>query len=502
MFRKACCLLVLAELWRVTAWAQEVGMKFNAPRNQAAQVDRVFDKNDRKTVKGNVANVLPDQKVVGRVPGAAPLVATTAMRPLPPQVRGLPVEFELSKESANSVVVNNVRPAPVSAWEQSSVAKGQLPDLNRSVAMLGENFQKFLDSPTRSPSEYKAIADSAEQAHEALVASFAATPKTDTAKLDELARLTSPFIDFKRKATYGLDDNFWPEVYEKMYFHSRSVTAIGLQGGPGPVGTGALIGNSLVLTCSHVFEEDVKDYEVIFDFEETSVGPLPKKAFPVASLVFEGAVVAGLGNQPLDFVLLKIGPDRDGKLCEQHGYKPLPLTRQVCRLEDPVYVIGHPNSAARTVHDNARVIFAYILSDKRKSDLDLRVRAQILEYVEREFTDVAERERVRDDLLEDLAQSFIKTDTGFKYVSEVRGPSIGIDSDTSGGNSGAPVFLRRGAGKTAGIVGVFVGGAGRGADRADFLRHEVALPITEVIDQINQAQPNWANAHGVNVHTP
>src|SRR5688572_33298243 len=78
----------------------------------------------------------------------------------------------------------------------------------------------------------------------------------------------------------------------------------------------------------------------------------------------------------------------------------------------------------------------------------------------------------------------IKTDGGFKYVSEVRGPSIGIESDSSGGNSGSSSISATWRGQISRHRRCIVGGAGRGADRADFLRHQVALPITEVIAQL------------------
>jgi hypothetical protein len=62
-----------------------------------------------------------------------------------------------------------------------------------------------------------------------------------------------------------------------------------------------------------VFEENVQAYEVMFDYEDTSAGPLQKKPFPITALVFEGEAIAGYGKQSLDFVLLKIGPDQTGK---------------------------------------------------------------------------------------------------------------------------------------------------------------------------------------------
>jgi hypothetical protein len=64
------------------------------------------------------------------------------------------------------------------------------------------------------------------------------------------------------------------------------------------------------------------------------------------------------------------------------------------------------------------------------------------------------------------------------------------------------MFLRRASGKATGIVAVFVGGVPQGAEKAGWLTHEVALPIIEVIAQLDAQKPNWQTMHGVTVQSP
>lgn len=507
MFRATIVSLVGLIIATAPCLGQSKAYKFN-PKNTVAEIEHVFDDGaNSKTFKGAIGEVLPNRNVVLNLYGKGPSVAARSMQKLPPQVQGLPLDVTVRRED-DEVVVTKVQPSVVTAWENAEVSKPGMAKLDESVKALDATFQSFIESETPSRQQFARLAATAEDVQREFLVSYEATPAGNTEELDELARLYPAILEFRKKAIIGFDDNYWPEVYEKMHRHSRAVVAIARKGSSDAIGSGSLIGNNLILTCAHVFpdDDDVQNYEVWFDYERTSVDPQPQtRKFPIKKLVYQ-QVPAGSEETPLDVMLLELGVDGAGKTSQEYGFKPLPLTKIECRLDDPVYVIGHPRGNVRTVHDNARIIFPHRSKGSTKADIDARVRAEILAFVGSMTTDSAERQRNQKLLLDRYEASFVKEEaTGFfRYVNPVRGPAIGIDTDTYAGDSGAPTFLRRGSGSGEGIIGVFVGGAVQGAEKAGFLTHEVVLPISEVL-QVLDTDPslgNWKATYAVNVQAP
>ncbi len=483
----------------------------DGPRNLPRQVQSLFSGRPEATVKGDIGMALPGKKVVVSGDDGTAIVAELNKN-LPQQLQGLPLDFTFRKGSGNQVSLTDVAPHVVTTWHKSGLAKTafnvtmapKLAEVDKSIKELDARFQGYVQSDHTTASDFVNIVATNDQVKTALRQTYATTPRSETQLLNQLARLLTEANDFERHAQIGHDDNYWPEVYEKMHRHSRSAAAIALIGSNTATASGALIGENLILTCNHVFHEAVEDYEVWFDFERTNSGPLTKKVFPIDSVIFRGKSAPGLGGSILDFALIKIGRDRDGnKSCEELGYKPLPLSTVVCHEHDPIYIIGHPKGDERKIHDNVRVHFPHKLSENRKIDLDSRVRTEISNEVNRLST-LSENDRnlkIEQEYAKYEA-SFLKVGTSYRYINQVlRVPAMGVDSDTYSGSSGAPACLRRPNNKTDGIVGVYIGGNG-GGESASWLRHQIVLPTTEIIEQIKAELPTWTTDFKVTVNSP
>lgn len=504
MIAASCKTIVLLLLPMCALWAQKTSPKFDRSAANTA-LDHVLHETDIKTFKGNVSQVLGDQKTIVLGIEGAPrsLVAAKSATAIPREVAGLPVDVTLEKKDGD-VVVSGIQPNVVSAWNRSNIVNDEV---DRTVRALDDKFQSFVKATQHDRQNFNEVLKAANDTHEVVLTAFANTPLAQRDDRVRLARLNTAVSEFRKKANYGDDDNFWPEVYSRMYKNSRSVVAVALRGRSTPVATGVLVGKDLVLTAAHVFGDDeAQDFDVWFDFENTSNGALPPKAFPIKKLVFEGQPVAGLTDMSLDFALVEIGPHvapgQQPRTCAQMNYVPLPLTSVQSFRDDKVYVIGHPKGFYRTIHDNAKILFPYLLSERRKTALDADVESKIPDYVAQVETDVSKRREKELLELDDYRGSFKKVPEGYKYVNRGLGPAIGVDTDTFPGDSGAPALLRRGAGTADGVIGVFIGGLSESVNVASWQYHEVILPIREVITQLNEQLPNWGTTYEVVILTP
>ena len=488
------------------AQAQSIKSALKVVReNSPSQLEALFDNSNMKKVQASIGKVLADNTVVLGASRSSPEVTAKTMTPLPQQVQGLPVEVTVEKMGAD-VVLSEIQPAVVSAWNKSRITKEQFPRLDESVKELNDRFQKFITDPDESTQNYNELQKATNEVHDAFLVGYAnAADNNRRLDVDELARLYPSFFEFRRKAVYGSDDNYFPEVYEKMYQQSRSVVGITVRGRPTPVASGALIGTDLILTARHVFEEyDPSECEIWFDHELRADRPLDTKVFPIESFIIAGDV-CDLHDKPLDFALVKIGPSTKpvaAKRCADWGFRPIPLTKNPCRMDEQVYVMGHPKGNTRTIHDNGRIVFPYLLSRSAKTELDIRVNKEIKDAVDKAPPD--DRARTKTDLEKIYSESFKLIDNRYRYVSLVYGPAMGIDSDTFNGDSGAPVGLRRGVGDAAGIVGVFIAGSpdNERFESATWRLHEIVLPVTEIIAQLDIKRPGWRTEFAVQVLPP
>ena len=74
-------------------------------------------------------------------------------------------------------------------------------------------------------------------------------------------------------------------------------------------------------------------------------------------------------------------------------------------------------------------------------------------------------------------------------------PTIGANSDTYHGNSGSPVYSRR----SHEVVGIFTEGEPDVAApfQAGWRRHEAAIPVTVIVQQLDRLAAAWRKAPGL-----
>ena len=334
---------------------------------------------------------------------------------------------------------------------------------------------------------------------------------------DSLAELPLPpgnaaeFSEYQ-KSVYANSREYAPHVYRAMVKNTQGAVGIGekLTAGGGTVPphcSGALIGPKLVLTARHclfqvqegiVRERPAENLRVIFDFESDPALSIERVEKRVTNLVEMGDV-SGLGGAlKLDYAVLEIdsAPTPPFFLRFFRDDDELVADRQIClttqsvHAEQEVYVVGHPEKRERTVADAAHVLFPYRASTSNYGKLAERVITRLHDELERPDAD-AERIAM---LYKSWTESYIETPSGsgiFLLNSAKFGgqPTIGIQANTSGGNSGGPVMSKL----YKHMVGILRGGS------FDFKKeliagwefHEGVLPIELVIEDMNVRHPGW-----------
>jgi len=190
--------------------------------------------------------------------------------------------------------------------------------------------------------------------------------------------------------------------------------------------------------------------------------------------------------RPLDFALIEIGPNADGRRADEKY--PLPrISTHRLRRDDAVYVIGYPQESPRVVHDNAFVLFPYVATEGEYLDLRMFVCAETQ----------GSRERGR--VLGEFLKSYVADGRGhyLNYSDKWKSPAIAVDCDTSHGDSGSGAYDRR----TSALIGLLMAGEqDLGTPYSPgWQRHEAILPIAEVVRQLDQRRPGWRKDYGVTV---
>ena len=323
-------------------------------------------------------------------------------------------------------------------------------------------------------------------------------PNSNPQDVEAICKLIKETRDAS-KAFYGRLDNYNPQVYQRIYQNSDSVALLarrfsGLPPSPPPaMGSGVLIGRNLLITCNHVvtpFEPKFTDLQVSFAYDGQSVSPTNQHGVEEKVLA-RGRVPAHASN-PLDYALILLKPNSENKGAHEL-HTPAKLTTVEVVLDDPIYVIGHPLGRPRTVHDNAFVLFPYKVNEDGMKLLRATVCAETEGQPDRHTMLTAFMESYKPD-----------GDGGFRFLSRRwdEHPAVGADCDTSSGDSGSPVFLRR-TGRMCGIL--FRGQPDNEMFtntpyRPGWRRHEEILPMGEILSDVAaQLGENWATTYGVDI---
>lgn len=315
------------------------------------------------------------------------------------------------------------------------------------------------------------------------------------------------------KTIYCRADIFVPGDYRRIAANSHGVVGIGKyvnkHRDPQIICTGMLIGKNLVLTARHCLQHDQQDssssffkrYEmrVSFDFErDGKLDQMARQNEEIVEIISTGRAASDTLPE-LDFALLKIKGTPETKTQFLHGSPPVPRSRQLCMSTrtlhrgDPVYKIGHPGGIPRSVIDNGRVLFPFVADEASMNAMTVDVYAEIFELGKVASNDAK-------DLLLQWINSYRPELDRYEHFSDVWGgsPTLGLELDTSGGNSGGPVFNRR----SHYVVAVFTKGQ-RDDDRPrvpSWQEHEAALPVQAILDHMNSVDADWLADHNVCIY--
>ncbi len=282
------------------------------------------------------------------------------------------------------------------------------------------------------------------------------------------------------------------------------------------VGSGALIGKHLVLTCWHNVSARPP---VSYDSSAYVVRLCEDHRWQNGSQGADYDCQILCHNAALDYCLLSVQAQEDAdQAIKDHvaALPPMPLTNVPVGFRTPVFVVGFPQGGNLTIHDNSWVLFPHqIANADRGPVLAFLAKAALFPY-----TNPASAPDTALSSIYITANETAKKQMNLHYGApkETEGDAtlathffdnetyIGLESDTFEGDSGAAVISRnRGT-----VVGLLRKGmdsghvASKGA--AAFPRqvgssvHERAIPITIIIEDIrSQLGKNWTTSYGAKV---
>lgn len=401
-------------------------------------------------------------------------------------VRQMPVQAVVTAGPDDSVELKDVELQATKRWNDRSPAwRARYGKVDVAQKKLSTVAEKAL-SAEATQSDLKQLKQTVDEAEQQVIQAYQALP---AAQRQEQRALVEQHAELRRlnKSLYGLDrdDRYPPQAYERIYANSRGAFALRVKGQEKPRCSAVLIGEKLALTNNHcILEEATEELEAVFDYEDDLAGQhMPSKVFPLSDIRLTAEDERG----NLDFVLLELGANADGKLPGK-VYPVQCLSMKPVRRDDPLYVVGFPLGEPRTVHDNAFVYFPFRVSPDEYAEIKMLVSA--------EFDSIeAEDLSYREGKLKEFVDSYQLRDDGgepyYEYISMRFGqqPTIGADSDTYHGNSGSPVYNRR----THAVIGLLFDGQEDLTEpwAAGWRAHEAVLPITKVVERLDSAAPAW-----------
>lgn len=420
---------------------------------------------------------------------------------------GIPSYLELRLKEGSNAAVEVQKDAAVAAYERHKEGLEASPGLKNSndLKQVEEAFAELesLTKPLlkssggRSPASadskprldvqrHKSILDKIEASSQSIYEQ--ALQNNDSTSATRAAGL---FLQAReqKKSYYGAReaDNYMPVTYMEMFNSSLAACKVIIDPDESdPVTTsGVLIGPQLVLTCAHEVKFANKLAAEFVDEKNQMCSHRPAK------ILFEGK--PRFENEgPLDYTLLQIEADPSDVVKR----KPMILTRKRPSLDAAVYAIGHPGGGMLQIHDHSRVVLPHMLKVTDRPSFLIRVQADLLRQnmLKAGNNNISTLPAAKDAFME----RYREEGDFYVYHSQLEGsnlPVFGVDTDTFRGNSGGAIVLRR----TGHVCGILIEGMEDDAyfDNSTILSHERCLPAHIIIDQMNQASPGWASAHGV-----
>jgi Trypsin-like peptidase domain len=296
------------------------------------------------------------------------------------------------------------------------------------------------------------------------------------------------------KAQYAALTNFPPLSYEQVFYFSRHV--VSLRDGGGLICSGIALSKRWIISAGHCFTNRAwGDVRVQFDLDG-----LGKASRPLRILdLWPEPALGSAGTDPMDFSFLRVEQDNEVAAAfddlesrihaQPYGAEPLCLRSLPVTYKQPVFAVGYPLGQAKTVHDYAYVWYPFKIDEDLYNEMEAEIFAQAYK-IEKEIKRNSYADSVKKDFEAAYGKTVVEGGKTYHYYFDSAGsaalrPSFGIDTDTSAGDSGSPVFDRL----TRCVVGIFSGGQRDtlAAPEVSWREHEIATPISEVLGQIKAA---------------
>lgn len=461
------------------------------PERPLPSTQKVFERLGKPAGSQGKFQQLPDNSVFF-LPADNPNVpiAVKSKAKIPTAVLGVPLTVK-GKQDQGNVAVSGFEFQVLTDWKKNkpNLATARFEPIKKAVAQI-EKVQESLSTGKFSIEDKNRFAAQIDATKQAVTVAYRDLGPEDTKARAALVDIYGTLLK-TGKAIYRRPDNYRPETYRRILEVSKGSGAIARKSESAAQCSGFLVGRDLVLTANHCFDNLLIDEaEFWFNFEQALDNTYtPVDKYPVKSVVARGSQLPGDPLAQIDYALLRIGANANGK----HAHETWPIlclsTARVDR-DEPVYVVGHPEGAPRMVHDHAYVYFPFLVTETGYKDLRLLVEAEF------------KNDKEKDNWIQRFEQSYVASTVGGQRVYRQysvrwgRQPTISANSDTFHGNSGSPAFSRR----HHRVVGILFDGEedDNNSLRPGWRSHEAILPISEVVADLDKSlSPGWRASNGV-----
>jgi hypothetical protein len=266
-----------------------------------------------------------------------------------------------------------------------------------------------------------------------------------------------------------------------------------LRDGGGVVCSGIALSKSWIFSAGHCFINRAwSDVLVQFDLDGLGKASRPLRIVDQWPEPAPGSS----GTDTIDFSFVRVEEDQavsaafadlEARIHAQpYSAEPMCLRSVPVTYKQPVFAVGYPLGQAKTVHDYAYVWFPFKIDEDLYNQMESEIFAQAYK-IEKEIKRTSYADSVKKDFETAYSKTANESGRTYHYYFDSAGgsalrPAFGIDTDTSAGDSGSPVFDRM----TRCVVGIFSGGQRDTltASEVSWREHEIAAPISEVLKQV------------------